>query len=204
MCPAQTDKWYVACVTSTTVFPCPCASSRNHTVPPLAATLPARLGDWEQQGADQDLSQDPLVAQYLGGPRVALQRFYVNADGQTLALVCIGNRGEESFLLFSHTPEICYPSSRWHLLANRRDQALLDDHSIFARYLFAEHAETGQRLLTLYWYLWDNPERDSRQGVLSLRLNLHLLPGQSEAAARDRVWGFARLLFPATVAWQRY
>jgi len=170
----------------------------------MAKALPAALSEWEQVGVDGYIAEDPTVVRYLRHPTVALQRSYRDPVGQNLALVLIGNVGDDSFLLFSHTPDICYPSSDWEILEDRRDSALLDDRPMYAHYLFAGHVGTGARLVVLYWYLWDNPGRDSRDGVLSMRVNLYLLAGQGEEEALARAWDFVRLLFPATAAWERF
>ncbi|MBN1890268.1 MAG: exosortase [Thermoflexales bacterium] len=170
----------------------------------LGAALPAALGEWQQVGPARSLADDPLVVEYLGHPSLAFQRDYQDASGQKLSLVIIGNEGDDSFLLFSHTPEICYPSSSWRIIENCRESAVLDDRPMYARYLLTEFTQTGERLVVLYWYLWDNAQRDSRDGVLSMRVNVYVLPGQSEAAALARAWDFVRQLFPATVAWKRF
>jgi exosortase len=170
----------------------------------LGAALPAALGEWQQVGPERSLADDPLVVEYLASPKLAFQRDYEDASGQRLSLVIIGNAGDDSFLLFSHTPEICYPSSSWRIIENSRESAVLDDQSMYARYLLTEFNQTGERLIVLYWYLWDNAQRDSRDGVLSMRINVYVLPGQSEAAALARAWDFVRQLFPATVAWKRF
>lgn len=170
----------------------------------MSRTLPGVLGEWRQAGQDLDLSGDPIVVEYLAHPMLAWQRNYEDAAGQRLALIVIGNRGDASFSLFSHTPEICYPGNLWHLLENRRDSAPLGDGRMHARYLLVEHAETGERVVVLYWYLWNNAQRDARDGVWSMRINVYLLPGQSEAAGLARAWDFVRMLFSDTVVWERF
>jgi len=174
------------------------------TTEALADLLPTTVGEWQKVGQDEDIAEDPVVAEFLGDPKIALQRNYRDLSGQSLSLVIIGNKGNDSFLLFSHTPEICYPSSLWQIMENRRDMVFLDDQRMYAQYLFAEHNQTGRRMATLYWYLWDNPHRDSKDGVLSMRVNLFLFPGQSEEAALASAWSFVRQLFPAIVAWERF
>ena len=122
----------------------------------------------------------------------------------SLSLVLIGNRGEDSYLLFSHTPETCYPGRLWQVIETRRESAPLDDGTMYAQYLLTEHAESKERLMVLFWYLWDNPRRDSKEGVLSIRVNLFIPQGDSEAEALDRAWDFVRELFPATIPWERF
>jgi hypothetical protein len=174
------------------------------TTEAMAAALPAAIGEWQQVGEDEYIGDDPAVVYYLNHPTVALQRTYRDASGQNLTLAIVGNKGEDSFLLFSHTPETCYPGRLWQVVENRRESALLDDRPMHAQYLLTRHTETGQELMVLYWYLWDNPQRDSQDGVLSIRVNLFVPPGQSEEAVRARAWDFIRVLFPTTVPWQRF
>jgi hypothetical protein len=170
----------------------------------MAAALPSRLGDWQQISADQDIGDDPAVVYYLGQPTVALQRTYQGPSGQNITLTIVGNKGEDSFLLFSHTPETCYPGQLWQVVENRRESAPLDDQPMHAQYLLTEHAQTGEQLMVLFWYLWDNPQRDSQDGVLSIRVNLFLAPGQTEAEALARAWEFVRVLLPRTIPWERF
>ncbi|MGD8464026.1 MAG: exosortase-associated EpsI family protein [Anaerolineae bacterium] len=170
----------------------------------VARSLPATLGDWQQIGQDQYIADDPAVVYYLNQPTVALQRAYQNATGQIVTLAIIGNKGEDSFLLFSHTPETCYPGRLWQVIETRRESAPLDDGTMYAQYLLTEHAESKERLMVLFWYLWDNPRRDSKEGVLSIRVNLFIPQGDSEAEALDRAWDFVRELFPATIPWERF
>jgi len=170
----------------------------------VAAALPSALGEWKQVGADEKIADDPAVVFYLNQPTVALQRTYQDPSGQNLTLTLLGNSGEDSFLLFSHTPETCYPGRLWQVVENRRESALLDDQPMHAQYLLTQHAETGSKLMVLYWYLWDDPQRESKAGVLSVRVNLFIPSGQSEEAVLERAWEFVRLLYPSTVPWDRF
>jgi hypothetical protein len=90
------------------------------------------------------------------------------------------------------------------VIETRRESAPLDDGTMYAQYLLTEHAESKERLMVLFWYLWDNPRRDSKEGVLSIRVNLFIPQGDSEAEALDRAWDFVRELFPATIPWERF
>ena len=75
----------------------------------VAEALPATIGSWEQVGEDQFIADDPGVVQYLNRPTVALQRIYRHTLDQYVILSILGNTGDDSFLLFSHTPETCLP-----------------------------------------------------------------------------------------------
>jgi hypothetical protein len=179
----------------------------------LAEALPGTLGDWQQVGQDEFIADDPAVVFYLKHPAIALQRTFQDPTGLQLTLAIIGNKGEDSFLLFSHTPETCYPGQLWQVVDSRQVSALLAvpsqgsqarDRPMYAQYLLTEHALTGQRLMVLYWYLWDNPERDSKEGVLSMRVNLSIPADRREEDVLDRGWDFIRELFPSTLPWERF
>ena len=58
--------------------------------------------------------------------------------------------------------------------------------------------------MVLYWYLWADPQRDSENGVLSVRVNLFIPPDQTEEEVLTRAWDFVRVLFPVTVPWERF
>jgi hypothetical protein len=186
------------------------AAVRSHydlsgdTTEALAHALPARLSGWQQVGLDRGITDDPGVSLYLKQPTVGLQRTYQDSAGQKLTLVIIGNKGEDSFLLFSHTPETCYPGRLWEVVENRLESAWLGERPVYARYLLTQHAETGQKLMVLFWYLWGSPERDSQDGVLSIRVNLPVSPEAAEEQVLARAWDFVRALFPTTAPWERF
>jgi hypothetical protein len=170
----------------------------------MSEALPVRIGEWEKLGEDSYVGDDPAVIFYLKNPTVALQRTYQDPSGQSLNLGLLANKGDESFLLFSHTPETCYPGRLWQVVESRRESALLDDKPMYAQYLLTEHLDTGEKLMVLYWYAWDNPQRDSRDGVLSVRVNLVYSPDESDEHMLDRAWDFVREMYPATVPWDRF
>jgi hypothetical protein len=170
----------------------------------MAAAIPGVLGEWHQVGPDRYIGDDPAVQFYLKQPTVAFERTYQDAEGQNLTLTIIGNKGKDSFLLFSHTPETCYPGRLWQVIDNRRETVPIDGEVMHTQYLLTEHAETEEKLLVLYWYLWDTPQRDSEEGVLSIRVNLFIPPDQGEEQVLDRARAFVRQLFPATIPWERF
>jgi hypothetical protein len=176
----------------------------GETTEAMATALPTTLGDWQQVGQDRHVADDPAVVFYLKHPTVALERTFQEPSGQQVTLTLIGNKGEESFLLFSHTPETCYPGRLWQVVDRRQVSTQIDDQPFYAQYLLTEHQETGQKLMVLFWYLWNGPERDSQDGVLSMRVNLFVPPGQSEEAVLARAWSFVRLLFPSAMPWERF
>jgi hypothetical protein len=170
----------------------------------LAGALPATVGRWQQAGPHADLRQDPGVLLSLGRPTVALSQSYQDAAGHFLSLSILGNLGDDSFLLFSHTPETCLPGQLWNVVEKRRESAVIDDRPIYAQYLLTRHAQTGEQQMALYWYLWDNPDRDSKKGVLSMRVYSYIGEGETPDDALARAWDFVRALFPATIPWSRF
>jgi EpsI family protein len=177
----------------------------------MAAALPAALGEWKQVGEDEYVGDDPDVVFYLKNPTVALQRQYQDGAGQTVTLAIIGNRGEDSFLLFSHTPETCYPGQLWQVVEKRQESTLLsppppgaEGQPMEAQYLLTEHGPSGRQLMVLYWYQWDDPRRDSEEGVLSVRVNLFIAEDQTPEQALERAWDFVRELFPEAIPWDRF
>jgi hypothetical protein len=169
----------------------------------LAEALPETAGNWRRLGP-VDFRRDRAVLYYLGQPTVALSQQYQDEAGHVLSLVILGNVGEESFLLFSHTPETCLPGKLWSIAEKRRESAVLDDRPMYAEYLLTQHALNGQQQMVLYWYLWDNPGRDLERGVLSMRVHLYIGDGETPDDALARAWDFVRALFPATVPWSRF
>jgi hypothetical protein len=170
----------------------------------VAGAIPPTLGDWEQVGSDRYIADDPGVVYYLKHPTVAFERVFQDPEGQRLTLTIIGNKGEDSFLLFSHTPETCYPGRLWQVVESRLESALLGTQPMHAQYLLTQHAETGHRLMVLFWYLWDDPQRDSQDGVLSMRVSLVLPAGSTEERALKKAWGFVQEMFPSATPWDRF
>jgi len=170
----------------------------------LTEALPPSVGEWKQVGEDVYLNNDPAIIEFLGHPPVALSRTYQDSAGHYLTLSLLGNSGDDSFLLFSHTPETCLPGRLWQISAKGRVPVPIDDRSMYVQYLLTEYPGTDQRQIALYWYLWDRPERDSRAGVLSMRVYVLVSPEESKDTALDRAEGFIRALFPATIDWSRF
>jgi hypothetical protein len=150
------------------------------------------------------VNKDPSIIEYLGHPTIALSRTYQDRAGRYLTLSLLGNSGEDSSLLFSHTLETCLPGRLWKIVESHRESIPIDDRSMHVQYLLTEHPGPGQRQIALYWYLWDTPERDSRAGVLSMRVYPFVSPGESEDAVLARPGDLVRQLFPATIVWDRF
>ena len=119
-------------------------------------------------------------------------------------LTFIGHRGPRSFRLFEHTPTICYPLQGWTMLEDRVDTVPLDGGTLNVQRGLARNEDDGQEIVVLYWYLWDTPGRDPKDGILSVRLSAFVTTSEDDAATllkRD----FIPALFPAVVpTWHRF
>ena len=61
----------------------------------------------------------------------------------------------------------------------------------------------GQRLLVLYWYVWDNLERDAERGVLSFRLTAPILRDEAYTL-RVMKEDFLAQIFERVLDWRRF
>lgn len=129
-----------------------------------------------------------------------MRREYADPAGRVLWLTVIGSRGPKSFSIFEHTPEICYPSSRWSALAEDTVTINLKRGAIVVRRGIYEHGR--ERQVVYSWYQWDDPARDAAKGVTSWRLATDARDGSE--AAQDRLQDFISLLFHEVWPWHRF
>lgn len=163
----------------------------------LPNSLPMQIGAW--QGTT--LKPSPDLDVWFDNPEVAIERQYINAQGDVVWLAVLGSAGRKSFYLFEHTPQTCYPGAGWNVLRQDIDRIPLGNSAIFAQRGLAE--KDGQRLLVLYWYIWDNLERDTQKGVLSFRLTAPILKDESSTlrAMKD---DFLAQIFERVLDWKRF
>ncbi len=163
----------------------------------LPASLPMQFGQW--RGAP--LPPSPDIDKWFDSPQVATERQYVNDKGEIIWLALFGSAGRKSFYLFEHTPQTCYPGTGWNILRQDIDRIPVGNSAIFAQRGLAE--KDGQRLLVLYWYIWDNLERDAERGVLSFRLTA---PIQKDEANTLRIMkeDFLTQIFQQVLDWRRF
>ena len=170
----------------------------------LPGSLPMQIGPW----SGSTLPPSPDIAKWFGNPEVSIERQYVNPSGDIMWLAVFGSAGNKSFHLFEHTPDICYPTTGWHIL--RQDIERVDigaaspdgtSSAIYAQHGVAE--KDGQRLIVLYWYMWDNFERDDKRGVLSLRLTAPILKDEATTLQVMKA-DFLSLMFTRVLDWRRF
>ncbi len=75
----------------------------------------------------------------------------------------------------------------------------IGDSSVRVQRVITE--KDGSRRVTLYWYLWTDPERRPENGILSVTLHANVV--QSDEETLEALKAFFRLLFPAVMPWRR-
>lgn len=163
----------------------------------LPESLPMRLGPWE----GEELPLGPEIDEWFDDPEVALQREYRNDAGDIVWLSLFGSQGPKSFRLFEHTPATCYPLSGWVMTQEDVDTIAVGDGKIYAHRGFA--VNSPHELIVLYLYLWDNPNRDPADGVVSLRVSAPIL-STDEATLQLLKQEFLPYLFTDVVPWRRF
>jgi hypothetical protein len=189
---ADTEGWYRITPNERAVV-----SPYQLTLDKLPGSLPLQLGDWH----GVDLPNGPEINEWFDQPVVAIQRAYTDPAGRLVWLAVFGHRGPKSFHLFEHTPASCYPLSGWTMTAEDRDTIPVGRDVIHAQRGFARNGD--QRLVVLYWYLWDNPRRDPNDGVLSIRVSAPIA-GSDEATLELLKESFIPLLFTDVLPWHRF
>jgi len=163
----------------------------------LPEELPMDLGPWH--GTDRPIG--PEIIQWFDAPLVALQRSYTDDKGRLVWLAIFGHKGPRSFRLFEHTPASCYPLSGWSLTDEALDTIPLKGGVMHVQRSYAQSGD--DELVVLYWYLWDNPDRDPANGVLSIRVSAPVA-GSREETLRMLKEKFIPQLFTAVIPWHRF
>ncbi len=163
----------------------------------LPASLPMQIGAWR----GSTLPPSPDIDKWFDHPAVAIERQYVNAQGDVMWLALFGSAGRKSFYLFEHTPQTCYPGTGWNILRQDVDSIPIGNGAIFAQRGLA--VKDGQRLLVLYWYMWDNLERNADGGVLSFRLTAPILKDEA-STLRAMKEDFLAQIFVQVLNWHRF
>jgi hypothetical protein len=189
---ADAEGWYRITPDETAVV-----SPYRLTLDALPDSLPMQLGEWH----GVDLPNGPEIDEWFDEPVVAVQRAYTGPNGQVVWLALFGHRGPQSFHLFEHTPASCYPLSGWAMTAEDRDTITLGRGKINAQRGFAQNG--SQRLVVLYWYLWDNPQRNPDDGVLSIRVSAPVVESE-ELTLQMLKERFIPQLFTDVLPWHRF
>ena len=170
----------------------------NLTLDALPNGLPMRLGPWQ----GENRKHDPEIDVWFRSPDLSIERTYRRADGEIVWVSAFGSRGQKSFHLFEHTPDLCYPLDGWQIqsfevteipMAGPRDLPV--NHGV------AKKGEEG--LVFFYIYIWDNPERSAEHGVLSVRIAAPVKHSPEETY-RVLAEDFMTQLFERTVEWTRF
>ncbi len=192
---ADVDGWY-----HVTNYERVLASPYDLWLNSLPSALPTQIGEWTAT----DLPVNPQVVDAYQNPELVLQRAYRNPAGDVVWLTFIGHRGPRSFRLFEHTPTICYPLQGWTMLEDRVDTVPLNGGALNVQRGLARNEDDGQEIVVLYWYMWDRPDRDPKDGILSVRLSAFVTNTEEDAVTllkRD----FIPDLFPAIIpTWHRF
>ncbi len=160
------------------------------------ADLPLTIGEW--QGSPVPVG--PEITEWFDTPDITLRRLYVNSRGQTVWLSFFGSQGRKSYTLFEHTPVTSYPAAGWTLLDSQVAGVAIRRGQVYVQKAVLE--KDGEQRTVLYWYLWNDPNRDPQKGLLTVRL--HAVSQGNQAETLEVAAGFLRLLFPEAVSWHRF
>jgi len=190
---ADTEGWYQITPREVAVV-----SPYDWSLKALPASLPHEIGEWR----GEDLALGPEIARWFDDPEVAFERAYRNPEGDLVWLAVFGHRGPRSFRLFEHTPTSCYPLSGWGILSEVLASIPIGRGTLSAQQGLAQNGT--QQLVVFYWYLWDNPQRDPANGVLSLRISAPVLKRTPEATLEMLKTRFISRLFTDVLPWHRF
>ncbi len=189
---ADTEGWYGRSALEVAV-----ASPLRLGLADLPEGLPLRLGPWE----GRDRPPDAEVERWFEAPELVIQRTYRRADGELVWLSAFGSRGDKSFHLFEHVPELCYPLGGWRVSHFAVARLPLGPRPLPVNHGIAGNGE--DQLVFFYLYLWDSPARDAARGTLSLRLAAPVRRSP-EATFAMLAQDFIPQLFSRTLPWSRF
>lgn len=160
--------------------------------------IPGEIGPWRSESGDSPMG--PAVNEWYDNPEVATTRAYSDDEGNSVLLSIIGSRGGKSFHLFEHTALTCYPGGGWRIADVGLESIEIGDSAVSVQRVITEKNQL--RRVTLYWYLWTDPERVPENGILSM--TLHANVSESDEETLGALKGFFRLLFPTVMPWRRF
>ncbi len=163
----------------------------------LPGSLPMQIGPW----SGSTLPPSPDIDKWFDNPEVHIERQYVNGTGDIMWLAVFGSAGTKSYHLFEHTPQTCYPGTGWNILSQDVDSIPIGGSDIYAQRGVA--VKDGQKLVVLYWYMWDNFERDAERGVLSFRLTAPVMKDEAYTLQVMKE-GFLAQIFTHVLDWRRF
>jgi hypothetical protein len=158
--------------------------------------LPVNLGRWKSE----PIQLGGEVDQWFENPDLALSSIYRDDRNHLLWFSVFGSRSKKSYVLFEHTPITSYPAAGWTLVEHGVVPIAIGDKNINVQKATLE--KNGERRVALYWYLWNDFNRDPEQGVMTMRLHIPVVSTDEDAfqAGVD----FLRALFPQVISWRRF
>jgi len=186
------------------------AHSRGEVFPPRLAlqTFPQQLGDWQGVG-DRELDPDELA---VLRPTDYLERFYQDEKGSEPAVALfIAYFASQRTGQTAHSPQNCLPGAGFSPVENSRVTLTLPGHSPFPanRYVVTK---AGANSIVLYWYwahdrgvaseywakyyLVSDSLRMNRSDGSLVRLWSQMYPGETAAAAEQRLLPLAARIIP--------
>ncbi len=185
------------------------AHSRSEVYPSRLAleNFPDQLGDW----VGTDLSIDNEVLQILGPGDFLLRAYENQRQPQPLVNLFLAYFPSQRAGDTIHSPKNCLPGAGWSPVENTRIMLSSPGHAPFPanRYVIAKG---DSRELVLYWYwahdrgvaseYWakyyevaDSIKMNRSDGAL-VRVNTAIEPGETPAAAAQRLLPFANRIIP--------
>jgi len=158
--------------------------------------LPTTIGHWQGQPFELGTAVD----EWFDNPDVALSNFYSDDKGHQAWFSTFGSRSRKSYFLFEHTPITSYPAAGWTVIDSGVTPITIGTGRMNVNKAVLK--KDPERRVVLYWYLWNNFDRDPEKGVLSIRLHVPVVTTDEDAfqAGVD----FLRSVFPQTIQWRRF
>ena len=190
----DTEGWYRRSPNEVAV-----ASPFKLTLDALPDSLPMRLGAWQ----GEKRRPDPAIDAGFGSPDVVIERTYRRADGELIWFTALGSKGDKSFFLFEHTPNLCYPVSGWQIQSFETEglPQVAGTRPLPVNRGVAQ-GDQGE-LVFLFFYVWESPARDPNRGVLSVRIAAPV-SDTPEATFQMLSKDFLPQIFPRTLRWSRF
>jgi EpsI family protein len=171
-----------------------------HTRPPMVvpqvklSALPASLGDWRQQGAD-DVIEKGVLEGWIVPAESFLSRSYTDPQGDPVNLMVV-YKGQDR--RGWHLSEMCYSGSGYNVR-----QCVVDipygKENTKAVQLIAESTADGSKSISVYWFV-QGRRTESNFAKQQLAMALSRLDPPKEGWAFIRVTGYVTTSEDATMA----
>jgi len=107
-------------------------------------------------------------------PDFMFERQYTNSKGKSLWFQLIRGRIERAV----HVPAICYYNSGWQILEHTSDNIKIDKFNLPCARIIAKN--NTAYATELYFYLWNEPDRDFMKGCTMFRIAYLGVDGNKE------------------------